>query len=68
MALAHALAKGPPLAFAEIKRAVLRGFAGGLDASLAAEREGQLKCLRSSDCLEGVAAWMQKREPSFQGK
>ena len=32
------------------------------------ERTEQLKLLRSADSLEGVAAWMQKREPKFQGQ
>jgi enoyl-CoA hydratase/carnithine racemase len=66
--LAQGLAKGPPLALAEMKRAAREGLSGGLDAALAAEKAGQLRCLRSGDCMEGVAAWMQKREPEFQGK
>jgi 2-(1,2-epoxy-1,2-dihydrophenyl)acetyl-CoA isomerase len=68
LGLAHRLAKGPPLAFAEIKRALRAGLGGTLDASLEMEKQGQLRCMTSSDCTEGVMAWMQKREPSFQGK
>ncbi|AUX32161.1 enoyl-CoA hydratase/isomerase family protein [Sorangium sp. Soce836] len=68
MRLAHQLAKGPPIAFAEIKRSVREGFGGTIDGALKLEKAGQLKCLRSNDCLEGVAAWMQKREPEFKGK
>ena len=68
MLLAHELAKGPPLAFAEIKRAVRVGLGGNIDAALDAEKAGQTRCLKSNDCIEGVMAWMQKREPSFQGK
>jgi 2-(1,2-epoxy-1,2-dihydrophenyl)acetyl-CoA isomerase len=68
MRLAHQLAKGPPLAFAEMKRAVRAGLGGTIDTALGLEKAGQLKCLRSNDCLEGIAAWMQKREPDFQGK
>lgn len=66
--LASRLARGAPLAQAAIKRAVRGALAGGLDEALAAEREGQLRCLRSADFMEGVLAWMQKREPSFRGK
>lgn len=66
--LAHSLAKGPPLAFAEIKKAVRAGLGGTIDTALDMERAGQLKCLRSNDCMEGVAAWMQRRDPVFQGK
>lgn len=68
MALAHNLAKGPPIAFAEIKRAVRSGLGGTIDTALDNERAGQIRCLRSNDCMEGVAAWMQKREPNFEGK
>ncbi|MEP7120921.1 MAG: enoyl-CoA hydratase [Byssovorax sp.] len=68
MKLAHKLAAGPPLAYAEIKRAVRAGLGGTIDVALDLEKKGQLKCLTSNDCFEGVAAWMQKREPEFQGK
>lgn len=66
--LAHQLAKGPPLAFAAIKRAMLASLGGTLDEALAREKEGQVWLLTSNDCMEGVAAWMQKRAPDFQGK
>lgn len=68
LALARSLSKGPPLAFAEIKAAVRAGFGGTIDQALDREKAGQLKCLVSSDCMEGVMAWMEKREPSFTGK
>lgn len=66
MRLARELEQGPPLAFAEIKRAVRGG--SSIDAALELEKEGQMRCLRSSDCMEGIASWAQKRAPSFQGK
>ena len=68
MALARALAKGPPLAFAEMKAAVRQSFAGTIDQALDREKAGQLKCLMSGDCMEGVMAWMEKRDPHFSGK
>jgi len=68
MKMAQRLAKGPPLAFAEIKRAVRASLGGTIDSALPLEKAGQLKCLTSSDCMEGIMAWMQKREPSFSGK
>jgi enoyl-CoA hydratase/carnithine racemase len=68
MALAHRLAKGPPLALAEIKRAARAGLGGTIEGTLAMEKAGQIRCLTSADAMEGVMAWMQKREPSFQGK
>ncbi|MEZ4299770.1 MAG: enoyl-CoA hydratase [Polyangiaceae bacterium] len=68
LSLARSLAKGPPLAFAEIKSAVRASYAGTIDQALDREKAGQLKCLVSSDCMEGVMAWMEKREPNFTGK
>lgn len=68
LALAESLAKGPPLALAEMKRAVYDGLASTLDAALDRERDGQLRCLTSADCVEGVMAWMERREPSFRGE
>ena len=53
---------------AEIKRAVRASLAGTIDEALDRERVGQTKLLQSNDCMEGVMAWMQKREPSFGGK
>lgn len=67
MSLAQKLEKGPPLAFAALKKSVYEGL-GDIDAALRREREGQLKLLKSEDVMEGVMAWTQKREPNFQGK
>jgi len=68
LGLVRSLAKGPPLAFAEMKAAVRASFAGTIDQALDREKAGQLKCLMSSDCMEGVMAWMEKREAKFTGK
>ena len=68
MKMAHQLAKGPPLAFAAVKQAVRVGLGGTIDAALDMEKKGQLRCLTSGDCMEGVAAWVQKRDPVFQGR
>jgi enoyl-CoA hydratase/carnithine racemase len=68
MALAASLAKGPPLAFGEIKKTMRASLGGTIDTALDMERAGQIRCLHSSDCLEGVSAWIQKREPAFIGK
>ena len=65
--IARELEKGPPLAFANIKRAVYGNW-GELEDALRREREGQLQLLRSQDAIEGIMAWAQKREPTFEGK
>ncbi len=67
LTLARSLAKGPPLAFAEIKASVRASLGTSIDPALDREKVGQLKCLVSSDCVEGVMAWMEKREPKFTG-
>jgi enoyl-CoA hydratase/carnithine racemase len=66
--LAAELAKGPPLALANIKRAVRASLSGDIESALSNERAGQLGLLRSQDLMEGVMAWMQKRPPAFTGK
>lgn len=66
MSLARRLEKGPPLAYAESKRAMLASL-GDIDAALKREKEGQLRLLRSKDAMEGIFAWIEKREAAFTG-
>jgi 2-(1,2-epoxy-1,2-dihydrophenyl)acetyl-CoA isomerase len=67
LAMARQLEAGPPLAFAAIKRSLYASW-GSFEDALLRERTEQLRLLKSNDSLEGVAAWMQKREPDFRGK
>jgi enoyl-CoA hydratase/carnithine racemase len=67
MALAAQIEAGPPLAYAAIRRAVYASW-GSIEDALRREREEQLRLLRSADAIEGIMAWAQKRDPSFQGK
>ncbi|HWP06579.1 MAG TPA: enoyl-CoA hydratase [Polyangiaceae bacterium] len=68
LTLATRLAEGPPLALAAIKRATRASVDGTLSDALAREAEGQAELLASEDLREGVAAWMAKRKPSFNGR
>lgn len=68
LALAAQLAEGPPLALAAIKRATRASVDGTLADALAREAEGQAKLLASADLREGVAAWLAKRKPTFNGR
>jgi enoyl-CoA hydratase/carnithine racemase len=61
------LAAGPPLAIANIKRAVYDGLARPLDDGLALERELVEELFRSQDAGEGLAAFSEKRSPTFVG-
>jgi 2-(1,2-epoxy-1,2-dihydrophenyl)acetyl-CoA isomerase len=67
LGIAKQIEAGPPLAFAAAKRSIYASW-GSFEDALLRERTEQLKLLRSADSLEGVAAWMQKREPNFQGQ
>jgi 2-(1,2-epoxy-1,2-dihydrophenyl)acetyl-CoA isomerase len=66
LAVARRIEAGPPLAFAAVKRSIYASW-GSFEDALLRERTEQLKLLRSADTLEGVASWMQGREPSFRG-
>jgi enoyl-CoA hydratase/carnithine racemase len=61
------LAAGPPLAIANIKRAVYEGLQGTLDDGLALERELIAELFRSRDGVEGLTAFSEKRAPAFVG-
>lgn len=66
--MAARLAAGPPLAIAAIKQAVRESSGGSLDDALAREFKGQLALLGSDDVREGIAAFLERREPAFRGK
>jgi enoyl-CoA hydratase/carnithine racemase len=57
----------PPLALAEIKRAVYEGVSRPLDGGLELERELIEKLFRSQDAAEGLNAFVEKRPPEFVG-
>jgi 2-(1,2-epoxy-1,2-dihydrophenyl)acetyl-CoA isomerase len=67
-ALALRLAKGPTLALGTMRRVVRGGLNQDLTATLDAEATGQFIAGNSSDSVEGVMAFLQKRPANFQGK
>jgi 2-(1,2-epoxy-1,2-dihydrophenyl)acetyl-CoA isomerase len=67
-AIAQRLAKGPTLAFGEIKHALDAASENTLDEQLELERRTQHKLGDTQDFREGVTAFLTKREPEFKGK
>ena len=69
MALAKKIASGPPLTIELIKRAIYKGFAEtDLEHQLNFEMYLQRLAFATEDFKEGVTAFLEKREPKFQGK
>jgi 2-(1,2-epoxy-1,2-dihydrophenyl)acetyl-CoA isomerase len=66
--LARSLATGPTAGFAAIKRALNASMDNSLDVQLDLERDLQQAAGRTRDYAEGVAAFMEKRTPRFEGR
>jgi 2-(1,2-epoxy-1,2-dihydrophenyl)acetyl-CoA isomerase len=66
--LVDALAKGPTRSYASSKRALNRVLYPDLDGQLDLEAELQQGLARTRDFKEGVTAFVEKREPAFEGR
>jgi 2-(1,2-epoxy-1,2-dihydrophenyl)acetyl-CoA isomerase len=65
--LAASLAAGPTLAYAQAKQLYNRALSQPLEAQLEEERQNISRAGASRDFREGVAAFLEKRPPRFQG-
>ncbi|OQP04273.1 enoyl-CoA hydratase [Geobacillus sp. 46C-IIa] len=68
MRLAERLAEQPPLALRLIKEAVQKAVDYPLDEGMQFERKNFYLLFASEDQKEGMAAFLEKRKPRFQGK
>ncbi len=66
--MAGKLAKGPTLGLALTKKAMLASYDNSLTEHLALEADYQGQAGRSEDYAEGIASFMEKRDPVFKGK
>jgi len=66
-ALAVKLARSAPLALAAIKRLLWQGVGSAVEARLGEEARTQTELSGTADAREGLAAVLEKRDPSFTG-
>jgi len=62
------LAKGPPLALQQSKRMLSNSFSSSFAEALEAEAAAQALNFGSQDTREGIAAFLEKRPPVFEGR
>ena len=68
LALATELATKPPLTLAAALGAIHRGMDASIDDGLAIEEAAFARIVPTHDAQEGVAAFVEKRHPSYQGR
>jgi enoyl-CoA hydratase len=68
MERAHLLAEGATVALGGAKRAILDGLSLSIEQGLALEQEGFSTAFASEDAREGLAAFLEKRDPDFKGR
>jgi len=65
---AASLAAGPTMAIGEIKLAAKQGLEMPLESALALERGGIFRLFETADAKEGIAAFTEKRKPTWKGQ
>jgi 2-(1,2-epoxy-1,2-dihydrophenyl)acetyl-CoA isomerase len=68
LALAARLAGGPTVALGLIRRLARSAAESGLAEALAAEREAQRRAGETADFRAAVAAFLERRQPRFEGR
>ena len=62
------LASRAPIALSQIKQSLNRASSLTMDQALEIEAVAQAACSATDDMLEGIRAFMEKREPKFEGR
>jgi enoyl-CoA hydratase/carnithine racemase len=65
---AIAISKRPPLAVSAVLQGIAIGLEKGLDEGLSSDKKWIEKLAKSSDAVEGMTAFFEKREPTFKGE
>ena len=68
VALAQTIAAHSPIATQAVKAALRAAQSTPLEAGLRYENELHVLCMQSEDRREGIAAFQQKRDGSFEGR
>jgi enoyl-CoA hydratase/carnithine racemase len=68
IAFAATLAGGPTVAIGEIKLVAKQGLEMSLESALALERGGIFRLFETADAKEGLAAFAEKRKPTWKGE
>ena len=68
MDLAQRIAQGPPIALRLDKIMIYKGLGTDLETALAFASACENITLHTQDHVEGVTAFVQKRQPQFQGR
>jgi enoyl-CoA hydratase len=68
LALAAELATKPPLTLAAALTAIHRGMDASIDDGLAIEEAAFARIVPTRDAREGIAAFLEKRSPSYRGE
>jgi len=66
--LAGQLATGPTFAYGVVKKLLMNSAYDSLESQMEHETRGIADCARTTDGQEGIAAFLEKRRPKFEGR